>query len=247
MAANRLAPETAMSHDGWYAELPAAKARAKKLGRDMLIDFGGSDWCFACGELRDKVFTQAAFNATALRQLVCIDIDDRSHGLSPQRKKRYEDLQRQYHIGSFPSVLLTTSDGLAYAWITYSDETATPDKFWNALQPLIAEGKAFRDGLAKAEKMSGKAKVDAIIGGMKEVRPDLLWRFQTKRIEQLRRLDPSDKSHYVAYLTARKAVESAEQNLANNYTLNSKVSVAAVDSLIQKYRLQGRCCSKLNS
>jgi len=239
LLAKRLGPETVMSHDGWYAELPAAKSKARQLGRDMLIDFGGSDWCYACGELRKKVFTQAAFNSKALKQLVCVDIDDRNHGLSAQRKKRYEQLQRQYQIGSFPSVLLATPDGVAYAWITYSDETATPEKFWASLQPLIAEGKAFREGLARAANQSGRAKVEAMISGMKEVRPDLLWRFQTARIKQLRKLDPSDRSHYLAYLYARRAVESAEQNLANDYKLNSKVTVADVDALIHKYRLQG--------
>lgn len=228
-----------MSHDGWYAELPAAKLKAKQLGRDMLIDFGGSDWCFACGELRSKVFTQTAFNAKALKQLVCVDIDDRSRGLSPQRKRRYEQLQRQYHIGSFPSVLLTDPDGAAYAWITYSEDTATPEKFWASLQPLIAEGKAFRQGMARSAKLSGAAKVDAMIAGMKQVRPDLLWRFQSAKIEQLRKLDPSEGSHYLAYLAARKAVESAEQNLANDYKLNTKVTVQDIDALIQTYRLQG--------
>lgn len=232
-------PETKMSHDGWYAEFPAAKAKAHQLGRDMLIDFGGSDWCYACGELRNRVFTKEAFNAKAQKQVVCVDIDDRSRGISPQRKKRYQDLQRQYHIGSFPSVLLATPDGQAYAWITYSEQTATPEKFWSCLQPLLAEGKAFREGLAKAARLTGKAKVSAMISAMKEVRPDLLWRFQSAKIEQLRKLDPSDEAHYLAYLDARKAVESAEQNLANDYTLNAKVRVADIDALIQKYRLQG--------
>ncbi len=239
LPSKRLARETAMSHDGWYAELPAAKVKALQLGRDMLIDFGGSDWCFACGELKRKVFTQPAFNSKALKKLVCVDIDALSVGLSPQRKKSYEDLQRQYHIGSFPSVLLATPDGVAYAWITYSEQTATPEKFWASLQPLIAEGKAFRQGLAKAANLSGTAKIDAIVAGMKQVRPDLLRRFQAAKIEQLRKLDPFDKSGYLAYLDARRAVEAAEQKLANDYKLNSKVTVADVDRLIRKYRLQG--------
>ncbi len=228
-----------MSHDGWYAEFPPARAKAKQLGRDMLIDFGGSDWCFACGELMTRVFTQPGFNSRAQRELICVDIDDRNSGISPQRKKRYRDLQRQYRIGSFPSVLLTTPDGAAYAWITYSQETASPEKFWAALQPLISEGKAYRQGIERAAKLSGKAKVKAMISGMKEVRPDLLWRFHSAAIEQLRELDPSDEAHYLAYLDARKAVEAAEQNLANDYTLNPKVTIADVDELIRKYRLQG--------
>lgn len=34
-----------LSHDGWFAEMPPAVAEAQRTGLDLLIDFGGSEWC----------------------------------------------------------------------------------------------------------------------------------------------------------------------------------------------------------
>ncbi|HEY3779570.1 MAG TPA: thioredoxin family protein [Fimbriimonadaceae bacterium] len=234
-----LKPETDMSHDGWYAEYNAAKAKALATGEDMLIDFGGSDWCAPCRQLKEKVFTQKAFNALAQKEFICVDIDDLRRGLSPERKARYRALQKQFQVGSFPSVILTTPEGQAYGWATYSDSTNTPETFWTGIQPLIERGKLFRDALAKASTLTGQAKAEAMVSGMKEIRADLLWRFHASKIAELRKLDPSDSSKFLAYLDAREGVDEMENNLAQDYKLNTKMTTADVDNLIAKYHLQG--------
>src|SRR4051794_25661660 len=143
-----LPPETDKSHDGWYAEMPPALAEAKRTGKDMLIDFGGSDWCVACDLLKKHVLTKPAFIERASRQFVLVDIDTLARGLSPARKARYVALQKKYKVGTFPSVFLATPEGEPYAWTTYIPprddlstaeiealkEADTPEHFWAQLE-----------------------------------------------------------------------------------------------------------------
>src|SRR4051812_37003625 len=73
--------ETERSHDNWYAEFPPAQAEARKLGKDMLIDFTGTDWCAPCKWLLTRVFSKPEFNTKAKEQFVLVDIDDKARGL----------------------------------------------------------------------------------------------------------------------------------------------------------------------
>src|SRR3954468_21917358 len=98
-----LPPETERSHDGWFAEMPPALAQAKQTGLDMLIDFGGSDWCVPCKWLKEKILTKREFIEPAAKHFVLVDIDTLARGLSPERKARYVALQKQYRVGTFPS------------------------------------------------------------------------------------------------------------------------------------------------
>ena len=40
----------------WYADFDKATAAAEKEGKDLLVDFTGSDWCGWCIRLDEEVF-----------------------------------------------------------------------------------------------------------------------------------------------------------------------------------------------
>lgn len=248
-----LPPETDHSHDGWFAEFPPALAEARKTGKDMLIDFGGSDWCAPCKWLMEHVLTKPEFNDPASKSFVLVDIDSLARGLSPERKARYGQLQKQYHVESFPSVFLTTPDGEPYAWTTYIPGTDsgslteimaaakrdTPERFWAQIQPLIARGRVFRDGLAKAKTLTGTAKADAMIDALSEVRADLLLWYHADKVQELKTIDPTDHRGFLAYLDGCKAYAELEVAIGGGYDLNAAVQVADVDALVARYRLTG--------
>ena len=48
---------------GWTDDFNAATNQAVKEGKDIVIDFTGSDWCIWCKKLRTEVFDQPAFIA----------------------------------------------------------------------------------------------------------------------------------------------------------------------------------------
>ncbi len=248
-----LPPETDWSHDGWFAEMPPALAEAKRTGLDLLIDFGGSDWCAPCKWLKENILTKPEFNERAVKHFVRVDIDALARGLSPERKARYVALQKQYRIGSFPSVILATPEGEPYAWTTYIPVVESidiravmagvkqdkPETFWRQLEPLIGRGRKFRDGLHRAGTLAGLAKADAMVDALSEVRADFLLWYHAAKLAELRALDPADHRGFLAYLDGCQAYADLEDRIGGGYELNAEVKVADVDALIGKFHLAG--------
>jgi thiol-disulfide isomerase/thioredoxin len=252
-APKALPPETDMSHDGWYAEFPPALAEAKRTGMDMLVDFGGSDWCAPCKWLKEHVLEKPAFNEEAHKHFVLVDIDSLARGLSPARKQRYVELQKRFRVASFPSVFLMTPEGLPYAWTTYVPATDSgsldaitaaakldsPERFWAQIEPLIARGKVFREGMARAGRLAGMEKADALIDALSQIRADFLLWYYPDEVAELRTLDPADHRGFLAYLDGCKAYADLEGRIGGEYKLNPDVKVADVDALMAKYHLKG--------
>ena len=75
--------------ESWYLEFEEGRAAAKAQGKDLLIDFGGSDWCLPCKRLKDRVLSKAEFIERASGQFVLVDIDlpHKSRPIPADRKR----------------------------------------------------------------------------------------------------------------------------------------------------------------
>jgi thiol-disulfide isomerase/thioredoxin len=112
----------------WYLEFEEGGAAAKAQGKDLLIDFGGSDWCAPCNWLKERVLSKAEFIERAGGTFVLVDIDLPVRSpIPPDRKRRYEELQERYGIASVPTVVLAMADGRPYARTTYRHAFQTPE------------------------------------------------------------------------------------------------------------------------
>ncbi len=113
--------------ESWHLEFEDGQAAAKARGKDLLIDFGGSDWCGPCKWLKDRVLSKPEFIERASVAFVLVDIDlPYRSPIAADRKRRYEELQKRYGIASVPTVVLATADGRPYARTTYRDAFQTP-------------------------------------------------------------------------------------------------------------------------
>ena len=74
-AAWSLTASTFAAGDLWVSDFEKAKASAAKEGKDLLIDFTGSDWCSWCIKLRKEVFDLDAFKAAGPKNFVLVEID----------------------------------------------------------------------------------------------------------------------------------------------------------------------------
>jgi hypothetical protein len=61
--------------ESWYVEFEDGQVAAKAHGKDLLIDFGGSDWCMPCKWLKDRVLSKPEFIERASGAFVLVDID----------------------------------------------------------------------------------------------------------------------------------------------------------------------------
>jgi thiol-disulfide isomerase/thioredoxin len=215
-----------------------AQAAARREGKDLLIDFGGSDWCAPCQWLKSRILTRPEFVGPAGKLFVLVDIDDLARRPMPAgRKERYQALQQRYGIAAFPTVVLATADGRPYAWATYHESITQPAAYWDHLKPLRQRGAALKAPLAKAAGLEGQARARVLANGLAEVPADFVTRFYEDRVGELRRLDPGDRTGYLAFLGGRKALAALQEQVEKKGL--AALDCDAVEALIREHHLRG--------
>jgi thioredoxin-related protein len=211
--------------EDWFVEFEPAQAAAKKQQKDLLIDFGGSDWCHPCKWLKERILSKPKFIELAQERFILVDIDDLLRGEMPAgRKHRYQTLQKEYRVETFPSVVLATPEGKPYAWATYVPSINEPEKYWSFLEPLRKRGVTFRMLLKRAGDASGGDRAAALVGALAAIRADFVARYYADEVDEIRKLDPGDQSGYLGFLQARHDVEALQERLHA-----AKASAAAID------------------
>ena len=121
----------------WFTNFEQARAKAVKEGKDMVLDFSGSDWCVWCMRLDKEVFSQDEFAKKAEQYFVFVLVDFPSDpsSLPPEIKKQNDRLARQYNFqGAFPTIYLTAPDGKPYAIASY--QAGGPDVYFDYLMQI---------------------------------------------------------------------------------------------------------------
>jgi thioredoxin-related protein len=231
-------PNSGRAQGPWFVEYDEAQSTAQREKKDLLIDFGGSDWCAPCQWLKDRILSRPEFSDKAEKHFVLVDIDDLARKpMRADRKDRYHKLQERYGIEAFPSVVLATPDGRPYARTTYHPSITSPEAYWDHLQPLRKRGAVLRASLEKADKLEGLARPAALADGLAEVPTDFVSRFYDDRVKELRRLDPRDSTGYLAFLDGRNALAAFQAKVEKGGL--PALDLIALDSLIKERHLRG--------
>lgn len=142
-AAPTAAPITSADGEGWVADFDAAVAQAKREGKDLFVDFTGSDWCTWCIRLDNEVFKHEEFLGAAKAKFVLVALDyprgeeARAKVPNPQRN---QELSQKYEIQGFPTILLMTADGEVFGRTGYRPGGPTP--YVEHLNEMLTKGKA---------------------------------------------------------------------------------------------------------
>ncbi len=197
---------TAMSATGseWMEDFKAAKARAALEGKDMLLNFSGSDWCGWCIKLKKEVFSQPGFIKKAAKNYVLVELDYPQRTKQPERiKEQNQKLVRTYGVIGFPTVLVTDARGRVYARAGYM--AGGPEKFMGYLEKLRKtkdEGYAL---IARAEKAQGLEKarlLDQAVDVMSESKMEI----DAEIIGQIKKLDKDNKAGLKAKYEVREGL-----------------------------------------
>jgi thioredoxin-related protein len=189
---------------GWTQDFKAAKARATLEGKDMLINFSGSDWCGWCIKLKKEVFSQSGFIKKAAKNYVLVELDYPQRTKQPAKiREQNQKLVKTYGVIGFPTVLVTDARGRVYARAGYM--AGGPDKFISYLEK-VRKTKAEGDSLiAKAEKAQGLEKarlldeaVDVMAESQMEIDPEI--------IGQIKKLDKDNKAGLKAKYEVREGL-----------------------------------------
>jgi thioredoxin-related protein len=200
--------------EGWILDdLAKAKEVAKEQGKDLLIDFTGSDWCIWCKRLDQEVFSQSQFKAEAPKDFVLVALDfpsDNGREQTDAVKAANQEAAREYAIQGYPTIILAEPSGEPYARTGYRPNGAGP--YLEHLDQLQT-GKDRRDELmSQAKDAEGVAKarlLDQALSIANVMVPD-----REKVMEQIVALDAENEAGLKAKYESQLADARVRATLA---------------------------------
>jgi len=125
--------------DQWIEDYDVAKAKAQAQGKDLLIDFTGSDWCIWCIRLEQGIFSKEFFKKQAPADFVFLKLDfpnkkKQSKELMAQNKRLSDEFSQKHGFRGFPTIYLADHNGKPYGQTGYED--VTPQKYVANLKAL---------------------------------------------------------------------------------------------------------------
>jgi thioredoxin-related protein len=189
-----LTASTFAAGDLWVSDFEKAKQTATAEGKDLLIDFTGSDWCSWCIKLRKEVFDLDAFKAAGPKNFVLVELDfpQNKSKLSKETQEQNAKLQRQFGIQGFPSIVLADAQGRPYAKTGY--QPGGPENYLPHLDELRAVRAKRDEAWKKAEGAQGVEKAKFLAAGLKVLGDDLVAQHYSKVIAEITALDPKDET-----------------------------------------------------
>jgi protein disulfide-isomerase len=146
----------------WFGDFDRAAAAAHASKKDLLVNFTGSDWCHWCKQLHKEVFEQDEFTKAAPLHFVLVALDFpeapeiQARVPNPQRN---QELAQKYRVSGFPTVLLLTAEGDAYAQLGYRPGGAA--KWVEELSKARERGRALLLDAMAVRRVFADAKGDA--------------------------------------------------------------------------------------
>ncbi|MCX7044038.1 MAG: thioredoxin family protein [Candidatus Sumerlaeota bacterium] len=201
---------------GWTENLEAAKQQAAKEGKDLLMDFTGSDWCGYCIKLDKEVFSTDEFKKAAPKNFILVKLDfpnDRSK-MSKETQVQNARLRKEYGVSGYPTIYLADATGVPYGVLGgYGGEGAAK---W--LESLAAQQKKKaqkEEGWKKANDpaLAGIAKakaLDVFLSGLDE---EIAKNFHGKTIDQIIELDAKNEAGLKVKYELAKRLDDARNTM----------------------------------
>lgn len=230
-------PPASKPADLWIQDFAAAKAKAKAENKHLLLDFTGSDWCGWCIKLDEEVFSKDEFRKEAPKHFVLVKLDypqDKSLVTDAVRAQN-EELQGQYQIEGYPTILLTDCDGLVYAQTGYREGGA--EDYNSHLAELKAAGVTFGKAMAKAKGQQGAERAKSLAEALDALAEEVVAAHHVATLEEITNLDADGKAGLKAkYADQLKAAKEAAAERAAMAAVGKEARIVqeAIDSLMEE-------------
>ncbi|MEM6749073.1 MAG: thioredoxin family protein [Planctomycetota bacterium] len=231
----------------WTTDFAAAVQEAESEGKDLLLDFTGSDWCGPCIQLDETVFQSDAFLAAAPESFVLVKLDfPSSKPQTPEVKAQNERLQGEYDVSGYPTIILADAQGRPYFRdVGYGGQEA--EAYLTRLTEA-AESRAERDAaLAEAATLEGVAKAEALHTALSFVGDELALAFYMDEVEALIEAAKQGESDLDEQWTAKPLAAHAraqvEEDLRSARTPEDALEI--VEAALEGPLLQGEARQEL--
>jgi protein disulfide-isomerase len=136
----------------WLTSLDEAKKIAKDEGKDIIVNFCGSDWCQWCIKLDKEVFSKKEWKREAAKKYVMVMIDSpKNKKLDKEQDEYNKKLVKEFGVKltGYPTIYILDSKGMPYARTGY--QLGGPEKYLSHLEDFESR-KAKKDELFRKWK-----------------------------------------------------------------------------------------------
>lgn len=200
-------------------DFAAAKAKAQKENKNILVDFSGSDWCGWCIKLDKEVFSTPEFTDAASKEYVLAVLDfprkpENRAKIPAEQAAANEKMIQEFKVQGFPTVLIMNKDGELMGRTGYAP--GGPDAYLKSLEKIKADYAAKKAALAKAQQpgLSAVERAKALDAALRTMGEDEILPAYRKEVDEIIAADAKNelglKSHYVP-MTQMERIEAAMQ------------------------------------
>lgn len=201
--------------EGWTHDFEAAKKQAAESGKDLLVDFTGSDWCGWCIKLNDEVFKQDAFKQGVKDTFTLVEIDfpEDESKLSEETRKANNALGEKYAVQGYPTIYLCDAQGLPYAATGY--EKGGAENYVSHLNELRAKKSKRDEAFAKAGQAEGVEKAKLYVAALEGLglEDDVVGSLYGDVIEKIKQADPGDETGFARKSGAKQRIAEFQEKL----------------------------------
>ncbi len=133
---------TAMAEAQWLTDIKAAREQAAKEKKPVFMLFTGSDWCPGCIHMHKELFSKKIFEDFAAKNVILMKVDfPEKIKLPAEVEKQNEELQLQYKVEGYPTIIITDKDGkkIAESGIEEYGLINNPAKYIKVLEKQIGK------------------------------------------------------------------------------------------------------------
>lgn len=223
---------TAQAELKWLTDFEEGKKAVKESGKSLLVAFTGSDWCHACIQLEKEILSQKAFEAVAEKYiLVKLDFPEAQDLVAPEQRVKNQTLALELQVAGFPSILIFDEKGRSFTRTGY--QPLTPEEYLKHLEEIT---KPYND-LQSAE---GEKRKDALLAFFRTLPGSEIEQNFGAEFEEFKKLDPEDKSGFVAEMAAAKALAGYEDEVGQHLAAGEfDAVITLVDDFIATHTLEG--------
>ncbi len=137
----------------WETDISAAMKKAKTEGKDIMINFTGSDWCSWCKKLDSEVFSKPGFDESAGKQFIYLFLDFpqaeelKAKVVSPELNDKHRD---EMSVSGYPTIILADAEMRPYGRTGYLP--GGPEAYLKNLTELRTDGEKLKKLLSSKDE-----------------------------------------------------------------------------------------------
>lgn len=236
-------------HKAWTVSFEEAKKLAAEQGKDILMEFTGSDWCPPCKALHAKVLSQEVFLTEVPKNYILLKLDsprDKSKQ-TPEEIAQYKKLSAEYKVRGVPSVFLVDAEGKPYVkMVGYGGQAA--DEYVKQLLEKAPIRKQRDEFLAKAKDAEGVEKAKLLDQAIGQIDTELALDVYSDTVKEIVKLDADDEAKLKSKYESKLQVAELKGRLASiqrSARGNAAAGVKEIDALIDELNPQGEALQEV--